>query len=158
LGLLCYPKCSIQPRCSSPVPRIKRQKSLTEAVHFFLAIEPAEFRCQAEHHVGHHWFAALKERERAVAMLVPRTTEMFGYSLHGRLDKRIRNIGCSKNIALLRFVLPSSTIRQSRQSVCVLCSYGTKCEQCGVRDVITCLYAVLYKLNGGMRSWHRQIL
>jgi hypothetical protein len=32
LGVLCNPKYSIQPRFSSPVPRIKRQRSLTEAV------------------------------------------------------------------------------------------------------------------------------
>jgi hypothetical protein len=35
LGLLCYPKCSIQPRFSNPLLRIKRQRSLTEAVLFF---------------------------------------------------------------------------------------------------------------------------
>jgi len=78
--------------------------------------------------------------EFSVAMLVLRTTAVFGYSVRRCLDKMIRNAGCSRNTALPRFVLLSSTVRQS---VCVLCSCGTKCEQCGLRDVITCMYAVL---------------
>jgi hypothetical protein len=75
--------------------------------------------------------------EISVAILVLRTTAMFGYSVRRRLDKMVRNTGCSRNIDLLRFVLLSSTIRQS---VCVLCSEGTKCERYGLRDVITGMY------------------
>jgi hypothetical protein len=33
LGLLCHPKFCIQPRFRSPVPRMKRQRSLTVAVY-----------------------------------------------------------------------------------------------------------------------------
>ena len=131
-------KISLIPRRKPEVTQVADGVGLTgiyKITHFFLAIGPDELWVQVGHHVGHHWFGVLKDR--TVAMLLLRTTEMFEYSVRRRLDKMIRSIGCSKNSALLKFVSLISTIRQS---VCVLCSYSTKFEQCGLREVIMCKY------------------